>query len=123
MVTYAPNNRERIQIFTPVGFRIGGFMLPGRLRARVVYQGFVLNGIGSLQYTGTSILMSQPETGGLITEYTLAGVPNRTIGNLRRTGHEEDHELHLALNSGVPLVDPSGGFFFVFQTGAPLFQK
>ena len=25
----------------------------------------VLNGIGSLQYTGTSILMSQPETGAL----------------------------------------------------------
>jgi hypothetical protein len=123
VVADAPNNRERIQIFTPVGFRIGGFMLPGRLRARVVYQGFVLNGIGSLQYTGTSILMSQPETGGLITEYTLAGVPNRTIGNLRRTGHEEDHELHLALNSGVPLVDPAGGFFFVFQSGAPLFRK
>jgi hypothetical protein len=123
VIADAPNNRERIQIFTPVGFRIGGFMLPGRLRARVVYQGFVLNGIGSLQYTGTSILMSQPETGGLITEYTLAGVPNRTIGNLRRTGHEEDHELHLALNSGVPLVDPAGGFFFVFQSGAPLFRK
>jgi hypothetical protein len=73
VVADAPNNRERIQIFTPAGFRIGGFLLPGRLRTRVVLGNTVLNGIGSLQYTGTSILMSQPETGALITEYDLRG--------------------------------------------------
>jgi hypothetical protein len=123
VVADAPNNRERIQIFTPVGFRIGGFLLPGRLKARVVIDNSVLNGIGSLQYTGTSILISQPETGALFTEYTLAGGANRTFGHLRRTGHEDDRELHLALNSGVPLVDPTGGFYFVFQTGEPVFQK
>ncbi len=123
VVADAPNGRERIQIFTPAGFRIGGFLLPGRMRPRVTLESFVLNGIGSLQYTGTSILMSQPETGGLITEYTLSGIPNRTIGNLRRTGYEHDRELHFALNSGVPLVDPAGGFLFVFQTGEPMFQK
>ena len=123
VVADAPNNRERIQIFTPAGFRIGGFLLPGRLQPRVVMGNAVLNGIGSLQYTGTSILMSQPETGALITEYALGGGVNRTIGRLRRTGHEEDREVHLALNSGVPLVDPNGGFFFVFQTGEPVFQK
>jgi hypothetical protein len=59
----------------------------------------------------------------LITENTLAGVPHRTIGNLRRTGYEQDREVHFALNSGIPLIDPSGGFFFVFQTGEPVFQK
>jgi hypothetical protein len=123
VVADAPNNRERIQIFTPAGFRVGGFLIPGRLKARVVIGNTVLNGIGSLQYTGTSILMSQPETGALITEYALGGGVNRTIGRLRRTGHEDDRELHLALNSGVPLVDPAGGFFFVFQTGEPVFQK
>jgi hypothetical protein len=101
VVADAPNNKERIQIFTPAGFRIGG----------------------SLQYTGTSILMSQPETGALITEYDLRGGANRTFGLLRRTGHEDDPEVHLALNSGIPLVDPAGGFFFVFQTGEPLFRK
>ena len=122
-VADAPNNRERIQIFTPAGFRIGGFLLPGRLKARVMIDNAVLNGIGSLQYTGTSILMSQPETGALVTEYTLNGGANRTFGHLRRTGHEDDPEVHLALNSGIPLVDPSGGFFFVFQTGEPVFQK
>lgn len=123
VVADAPNNRERIQIFTPAGFRLGGFLLPGRMKTRVVIGNAVLNGIGSLQYTGSSILMSQPETGALITEYALNGGVNRTIGRLRRTGHEGDRELHLALNSGIPLVDPAGGFFFVFQTGEPVLQK
>jgi hypothetical protein len=122
-VADAPNNQERVQIFSPAGFRIGGFMLPGRVKARVIFENVVVSGIGTLQYTGTSILMSQPETGALITEYQLSGGVSRTFGNLRRTGHEEDRELHLALNSGVPLVDPKGGFFFVFQTGEPVFQK
>jgi hypothetical protein len=27
------------------------------------------------------------------------------------------------LNAGLPLVDPTGGYYFVFQTGAPMFQK
>ena len=71
----------------------------------------------------SSILMSQPETGALITEYALSGGVLRTFGNLRRTGHEDDRDLHLALNSGIPLVDPTGGFFFVFQTGEPVFRK
>ena len=123
VVADAPANRERIQIFSPVGFRIGGFFLPGRVRARVVFENLVLNGIGTLQYTGTSILMSWPETGGLVTEFELGGAARRTFGLLRRTGHEDDRELHLALNSGIPLVDPTGGFYFVFQTGDPVFRK
>ena len=123
VVADAPNGRERIQIFTPAGFRIGGFLLPGRLKARVVFGNAVLNGIGSLQYTGTTILMSQPDTGALVTEYSLSGGVNRTFGRLRGTGHEDDHEVHLALNSGIPLVNPRGGFYFVFQTGEPAFRK
>jgi hypothetical protein len=123
VVADAPNNRERIQIFTAAGQRTGGFLLPGRLKARVTLDNTVLNGIGSLQYTGTSILMSQPDTGALVTEFALNGGINRTFGPLRHTGHEDDRELHLALNSGIPLADPTGGFFFVFQTGEPVFQK
>ena len=123
VVADAPNGRERIQIFAAFGQRIGGFLMSGRLKSRVVLGNSVLNGIGSLQYTGTSILLSQPETGALFAEYTLQGGVNRLIGALRRTGHEDDPEVHLALNSGIPLVDPTGGFFFVFQTGEPLFQK
>ena len=122
-VADAPNNRERIQIFTAAGLRIGGFTLPGRLRTRVTIGNVVLNGIGSLQYTGTSILMSQPETGALVAEYTLQGGITRLIGSLRRTAHEDEYDLHVALNSGIPLVNPNGGFYFVFQSGEPLFRK
>ena len=123
VVADAPNGRERIQIFSAAGFRIGGFMLPGRMQTRVTLGDVVLNGIGTLQYTGRSILMSQPETGALIAEYTLQGNVNRLIGTVRATGHEGDRDLHVALNSGIPLVDPRGGFWFVFQTGLPVFQK
>lgn len=123
VVADAPNNRERIQIFSAAGFRISGFLLPGRMTTRVTLGDVVLNGIGTLQYTGRSILMSQPETGALIAEYTLQGGINRLIGALRETRHEDDRDLHVALNSGIPLVDPKGGFFFVFQTGVPAFQK
>lgn len=122
-VADAPNNQERIQIFSPAGFRIGGFTLPGTPRARVVLDGLVLNGIGSLQYTGTSILLSQPDSGSLVTEYSLTGALVRSFGELRRTGHEDDRALHATLNIGLPLVDPTGGLFFVFQTGEPMFRK
>jgi hypothetical protein len=123
VVADAPNNRERIQIFTPAGFRTGGFFIRGRDKPRVLLSGLALGGIGSLQYTGTSIVMSEPETGAIISEYTLAGGISRLIGTLRHTGHEDDAEVHLALNTGLPLVDPTGGFFFVFQTGEPIIRK
>ena len=67
--------------------------------------------------------MNQPESGALVTELTLDGTPTRTFGTLRPTGHESDRDLHLALNGGLPLVDPTGGFYFVFQAGVPLFRK
>jgi hypothetical protein len=58
-----------------------------------------------------------------MTEYSTAGRPRRSIGRLRATGHEHDAELHLALNVGLPLLDPTGGFFYVFLGGRPMFQK
>jgi hypothetical protein len=123
IVADSPDNRERVQAFTPAGFRRSGFLLPGRARARVVLDGLALNGIGSLQFTGDSILLSHPDTGALITEYSTAGTPIRSFGELRPTGHEDDPVLHVALNAGLPVIDPRGGFFFVFQTGEPVFRK
>jgi hypothetical protein len=123
VVADAPLGRERIQVFTPVGFPLGGFTLPTRLRSAVVFGNFVLNGIGSLQYTGSSILISQPEHGALVTEYALNGATKRTFGDLRPTAHEDDRDLHYAMNNGIPLVDPTGGFYFVFQAGIPAFRK
>jgi hypothetical protein len=123
VVADAPNNRERIQIFSAAGSHVGGFMVPGRVAPRVVHNTQILSGIASMQYTGRTILISQPETGALITEYAWNGGALRTIGRLRATGHEDDRELHLALNSGIPLPAGDGGFWFVFQTGVPLLQR
>jgi hypothetical protein len=122
-VADAPQQGERIQFFNGNGERIGGFSLPGRAAPRVVIGTLVLSGAGSLQLTGRSVLMNQPETGGLVTEYGLAGTAVRTFGALRVTGHEEDRDVHLALNVGLPVVNPQGGYYFVFQTGEPRFRK
>jgi hypothetical protein len=57
----APFEGARIQTFTASGGRIGGFALPGRHLPRVTMDSFVLGGVGSLQFTGTTILINQPE--------------------------------------------------------------
>jgi hypothetical protein len=122
-VADAPGGRERIQVFGPAGLRIGGFLRPGRTPARVVSGSLVLSGVGSLIYTGRSVVLSEPDSGWLLTEYGLLGTPIRSVGALRPTGHEADRDLHLALNTGVGLPEPGGGFYFVFLTGMPVFRK
>jgi hypothetical protein len=123
IVADAPRQRERVQIFGLDGGLLSSFTVPGRATARVTQGRLTLNGVSSLRWTGHSIVMSQPETGGVMTEFTPSGRPIRTIGQLRETGHEDDRDLHLALNSGLPLADPTGGFYFVFHAGLPLFRK
>jgi hypothetical protein len=121
-VADAPGGGARVQVFTPVGFRTSGFTLP-ETAARVTFSDVVLSGIASMQFTGATILFSWPENGALITEYSIAAWTSRSFGRLRATGHEDDRDVHLALNSGIVLTDPTGGFFFVFQAGVPVFQK
>ena len=123
VVADSPRRQERVQVFSFTGRRLGGFMLPGKANPRLMIDGMVLNGAGSLEYTGRSVLMNQPETGALITEYALSGRAVRSFGTFRPTGHESDREVHLALNSGLSLVNPKGGFYFVFQAGVPIFRK
>jgi hypothetical protein len=123
IVADAPGRRERIQIFGLDGTRRGGFALPGRATPRITIDNLVMSGVGSLQYTGRSVLVSEPERGTLMTEYGLAGTPVRTIGALRPTGHEPNDAVHLGLNAGVPLKNANGEYFFVFQAGTPLFRK
>ena len=122
-VADAPNGRERVQIFDAGGVRTGGFLLPGRGASRLVLGTLSLSGVATLTFNGKLMLMSHPETGWLFTEYTLTGVPIRSIGQLRKTGHEADRDLHLALNAGIPIADPKGGFYFVFMAGQPMFRK
>jgi hypothetical protein len=123
VVADAPFGRERVQRFGVEGTRLGGFVLPGRMEARLQYGGMVLNGVASIEYEEEAILLNQPERGAVITEYTLEGTPHRNIGLLRPTGHEGEPDLHRILNTGIPLVNPRGGYYFVFQTGEPRFRK
>jgi hypothetical protein len=124
-VADAPNGYERIQYFSLDGRQVGSFYLDERrpLAPRLTIGPLVLNGVGTMQFTGTTFLVSKPESGGLFVEYDLFGRPIRAIGTLRPTGQEADANLHLGLNTGIPLVDPSGGFYFIFQTGRPLIRK
>jgi len=124
VVADAPEGRERVQLFENDGTRLGSFRIPGRAAPRLTLGDWVLNGIGSLEFTGRAILINQAESGGLITLYSLNGYPYQTIGLFRATGHESERDLHIALNSGIPLADPeTGGYYFVFQGGRPAFRK
>ena len=121
VVADAPFRQPRIQVFTAEGRRLGGFTLPEREKPRVRLETLVLNGIGSIQYTGSTILINQPESGALVSELGPYGTPLRTFGQLRPT--VADQNVHLALNTGFPLADPGGGFYFVFAAGVPSFRK
>jgi hypothetical protein len=123
VVADAPRGQERVQIFGPAGLRTRGFFLPGRPTPAVIAGTLVLNGIASIQFSGDHLLVSHPDSGALFTEYSAGGWPLRSFGRLRDTGFETDRELHLALNAGLPLTDPTGGYYFVFLGGRPMFRK
>ena len=123
VVADVPRGQERIQIFGPGALRTSAFLIAGRAVPQVILGGYALGGLSSLQYSGSSVFLSEPQRGSLITEYSTSGIAQRTIGRLRDTGHEQEHDLHLAMNAGLPLIDPTGGFFYVFLTGQPMFRK
>jgi sugar lactone lactonase YvrE len=123
VVADVPRQQQRVQTFDAQGVRQTGFFLPGQPAARVTIGNLMLNGAGSIQHAGATLLISHPESGALFTEYSPGGYAQRSIGRLRTTGFEDDRELHIAMNAGLPLVDPTGGFFYVFITGTPLIRK
>ena len=122
-VADAPAGAERIQYFAASGQALGGFYLQSSTAPRITIGPLVLNGVGSMAFTGHTFLVNRPESGALISEFDSVGNALHQFGTLRRTGFESDADLHLALNIGLPLVDPTGGFYFVFQTGVPMFRK
>lgn len=122
-VADAPAGFERIQLFTPAGSTVAAFVLDSKVAARLSLGPIVLSGIGSMAFTGRSFFISRPEAGALFAELDFDGNGLRQFGALRKTGFEADRDLHLALNIGLPLLDPTGGFYFVFQTGRPMFRK
>jgi hypothetical protein len=123
VVADAPGGKGRIQVFLTTGASLGGFTLATRDVPTMVFENFLQSGIGSLAFSGRSIVISQPELGSLLSEYSMDGLVSRTFGALRATGHELDRDVHLALNTGLPIVNPRGGFYFVFLGGVPMFRK
>ena len=123
VVADVARNRQRVQRFSAGGQRLSGFDLPGQPAALIVLGAIMLNGVGSIQHGGDALLISHPESGALFTEYTFSGFATRSLGRLRPTGFEADRQLHVAMNAGLPLVDPTGGYYYVFVTGRPMFRK
>jgi hypothetical protein len=122
-VADAPRGQERLQVFDTSGKWIAGFFLPGRAHTRISISGLALGGVATLAFLGNGIVLNEPETGSLITVYGLSGTPVRSVGPLRQTGYESDRQLHLAMNAGIPLPLPDGGYYFVFFSGTPVFRR
>ncbi|HVJ27279.1 MAG TPA: hypothetical protein VM493_07030, partial [Vicinamibacterales bacterium] len=57
VIADAPQGTERVQIFFYLGGAVGGFNLPTRAVPQVALGDLVLSGVGSLDYTGKSILV------------------------------------------------------------------
>ena len=123
VVADVPLRSDRVQLFSPTGEWKTGFFITANPVARITIANTVLSGVGSIRHTGRSLLVSYPESGALFNEYSFAGATTRSIGRLRPTGYEPEQDLHVAMNSGLALVDPTGGYFFVFITGRPMFRK
>jgi hypothetical protein len=123
VVADAPGGTPRVQIFTTSGSTLSGFYLKLRSVPRITFNNLVLSGVSSVEYTRRRLLFSLPELGGLVTEYATDGTPMRTFGDLRPTGQEADRDVHLALNSGIVIRHPAGGYYFVFLAGVPQFRR
>jgi hypothetical protein len=123
VVADAPGDSQRVQFFSPTGSTLGGFTMPGRGVPQISLGELMLSGLGTLEYTGQTVLISQPELGSLVVEYLPTGTPLRTFGDLRSTGQEQDSQVHAALNLGVTVTIPKGGYYFVFLSGVPMFRK
>jgi hypothetical protein len=123
VIADAPFGQPRVQFFFETGARLGGFALPKPPTAATKTSTVFFNLIASVRYSGKSLLVSQPESGALITEYSVDGQLIRSFGELRQTGYESDRELHNAMNAGGIVINPRGGFYFVFSGGTPLFRK
>lgn len=123
VVADSPGGPSRVQFFIYTGGGLGGFTLRGAEAPYITIGGTVVSGIASIEHTGDSVLLNLPQNGSLVTEYSTNGRLLRSFGDLRPTGQEHDPAVHAALNAGLPLVDPNGGFYFVFVAGPPVFRK
>lgn len=119
----APGEYGRVQYFGADGQLINLFYLREHPGVRVALGRLSVHGAGPVAFTGRTFVFNTPPAGSLMSEFDSAGQSVRSVGTLRPTGHESDPALHTTLNTGLPLVDPTGGFYFVFETGTPMFRK
>ena len=117
--------QERIQIFSYLGASLGGFMLPVRSVPRVTLGDLVLSGVGSVDYTSRSILVSQPDvTGALITEYAPDGRTLRTFGNpAEDRPRRPTRTCTLRSTAGCRWPSPEAGSTTSSSPGVPAFRK
>ncbi|HTV01138.1 MAG TPA: hypothetical protein VMF13_11390 [Luteitalea sp.] len=123
IVADAPGRQPRVSVFAAAGRALNTFEVAATESPRVTVENLVLNGIAAARYTGVTVLLNQPERGVLVAEYTVTGAIQRQFGTLRRTGFEQDPDVHLAFNAALPLPVPGGGVFVVFLAGPPVFRK
>lgn len=120
-----PGEYERVQVFHDTGTPLGVFRrFPDTGDAlHLNVDAMLSSGLGTVSAIDTDILTQSPDGKSLISQYEPSGTMTRRIGRLRPTGHENDRELHLAMNSGIPLAAPDGSVYFVFTAGIPMFRK
>ena len=123
IVADAPGRRPRVSVFQANGQVLNTFTVAASESPRITVENLVLNGIAAARYTGTTVLVNQPERGALVSEYSVIGEVQRTFGLLRHTGFEADPDVHLAFNTALPLPTPDGGVYLVFLAGPPAFRK
>ena len=123
VVSDAPFGLDRLQVFYQDGTRLEAFQPRVRSLPRVTLGATVMNGAGSLAMAGESILIGEPDTGWLVSRYDIKGTLVQSFGHLRSTGHEQDADVHIGLNTGFPVPAADGGTWFVFQAGVPLIRK
>ncbi len=120
-----PGDYERVQTFYDDGTPIGVVRRwpEAGAPARFALGPVTYNGIGDITAAGRGWLVQLPNTDALFTQLDAAGAVVRHIGRMRATGHERDALLHRALNAGLALAAPDGGYYFVFTTGVPQFRR
>ena len=123
IVADAPGRQPRVSVFQATGQVLNTFTAAATESPRVIVDNFVLNGVAAARYTGSTVLLSQPERGVLVSEYSVTGAVQREFGQLRRTGLEHDREVHLAFNAALPVPARDGGVYVVFLAGPPAFRK
>jgi hypothetical protein len=105
--------------FRAGGIRVGGFTLPVRQTTAEITLG-PSSSTASRRSSAERTCSSASPKAGPLRELSI-GFALRSIGRLRDTGHEQDRDLHLALNVGLPIADRPAAFLRLLA-GRPMFR-